>query len=429
MLEVQDATGHVGQTSAVIRVADTTAPTGTPTFDAVINEGGRASFWSLVFVDNDNTFEQTRTDVWSFDEFGLWIELQGKEASHIFAKAGTFVVHLAVTDASGNTFATSFEVLVRDTTPPWITVFSPEEGALVPERNVVVTGHFEPGAMLYINGVAIDNLGSFAERVALAEGTNVVSFEVRDAAGNSITRHVGLTVDSSLPTIMVDAPPAGAVTGLTTLRIVGHVQDATAVVLTVAGVQVLVAAGGLFTVDVQLLEGANLLQLVAVDAAGHRTVVGFSVTRDTRAPQTLAGVIGAEAKDGVLTTGAASVDLAGAAEAGTSLQLCTQFASASPVCTPVTVGADGTFRVPVALEQGATTTITLKSTDAAGNEATQTFAVAQVVGAVTGPGAWAWDAALVASLALLGAAVVLMWRRRFRGTASEAAPEGTDEES
>ncbi len=423
-LAVGDAAGHLAQTSSTILVADTTAPTGVPTYDAAIDEGGRASFWSITFVDNDPTFDLTRSDVWTFDEFGQWVELAGKEASHIFAKAGTFVVNLAVLDASGNAFTTSFEVLVRDTTVPWITLFSPEEGQLVSERSVVLTGHFEPGTLLYINGVAIDNLGSFAERVALVEGPNTVNFEVRDPAGNHITRTLHLTVDSTPPQVTVDAPQADAVTNAFTVRLTGHVQDASDVVLTVAGTEVPVSSGGGFIVDVPLAEGANLVQLVAVDAAGHRSVVGFSVARDTRAPTPLAAVSGAEAKGGVLATTASSVDLAGYAEAGTALTLCVPSGTGATNCTPVAVAADGSFHVPVPLAPGATTTFALRASDAAGNVATQTFEVSRAAAVVDqGVSAWVWGGGFLAVAATVGAALGLMWRRRSRPTPALTHPE------
>lgn len=64
---------------------------------------------------------------------------------------GTTVVHLAAHDAAGNTATASFNVTVRDTTPPVITSVTPSTATLWPPNHAMVA--------VSINAVATDNVG------------------------------------------------------------------------------------------------------------------------------------------------------------------------------------------------------------------------------------------------------------------------------
>ncbi len=426
-LSVQDAAGLTSRATWSVRVRDTTAPTGTAQWSGPINEGARATFSSAGFTDNDPTFADTRLDLWTFDEHGVYVELRGSSVSQIFATPGTYTISLSVVDAAGNAYTQTHDLVVKDTTAPWLTVFSPGDGTLLNTREAVVTGHFEPGALLSINGVTVDNLGSFAERVTLVEGANVVTFQVKDAAGNTVTQTLALRVDSLAPVVSVTTPADGALTHQTSVRVEGRVSDASGVTLSVNGVMRPVAGDGTFWAVVPLAEGANVIEILATDAAGNQRLFTQDIVRDTKAPAALLRLEGAPLVDGVPTTSASAVDIVGRVETGTLVELSIEYGGGVADTTAVAVAEDGSFRTSVPLAPGSTTWFTVKTTDRAGNSVSEVFHVAQVGAVAQGPDTLARGALAVGLVALAGGLAVMAMRRRGRQPVDSGEPQEPQE--
>lgn len=132
-----------------------------------------------VTVASDGTFSATRTLV-----------------------EGTNAFTIAATDDEGNA-----DVVVRsvvlDTTPPALTLLTPADGATTSAPTVTVSGTTEAGATLVVNGivVAVASDGTFSFELALHEGSNVVTANATDAAGNSRVVSLDVTYTNPLPAL------------------------------------------------------------------------------------------------------------------------------------------------------------------------------------------------------------------------------------
>jgi len=80
--------------------------------------------------------------------------------------------------------------LLRDETPPFVTLLSPEDGEIVTTSEAALVGESEPGAQLSLNGerVPVAENGRFATTIEATEGANSVRIEAIDAAGNRTER-------------------------------------------------------------------------------------------------------------------------------------------------------------------------------------------------------------------------------------------------
>jgi peptide/nickel transport system substrate-binding protein len=120
-----------------------------------------------------------------------------------------FAIHTNVTGWDVNPFGqehvfniVDVDLLTEEPTPepPALSITSPEEGAVVSEPTVVVTGVTDPGAAVVVNGllVAVDATGAFELTVALVGGVNEISATATDDMGET-TMSVNVTYDSPVP--------------------------------------------------------------------------------------------------------------------------------------------------------------------------------------------------------------------------------------
>lgn len=81
-----------------------------------------------------------------------------------------------------------------DTTPPPLTITSPEEGASFDEKTVTFVGTTEPGARVFAGPYEADvsSTGEWQIILVLREGSNLARFDARDDAGNE--SHAAVTV-------------------------------------------------------------------------------------------------------------------------------------------------------------------------------------------------------------------------------------------
>jgi RHS repeat-associated protein len=96
-------------------------------------------------------------------------------------------IQMIATDFVGNSTIISRSVCL-DTIPPTIKITSPQNGALVYDSVITLTGTIsdETGVLLFANGMAAINgsSGTFAVRVPLISGKNIIAIETTDEAGN-----------------------------------------------------------------------------------------------------------------------------------------------------------------------------------------------------------------------------------------------------
>jgi hypothetical protein len=173
-------------------------------------------------VDTFATSEQMRAAVFSSGELGdtshtLTIEVSGDKHA---LSSGTVVV----VDAFEITPGVATPV---DTTPPTVTITSPQAGAAIPSgiiiRSVALDNVAVAGVRFVVDGVAIgDELPTAPYAMAwdtstIAEGAHTLSAIARDAAGNTRSATISVRVDRTAPTVtlmphLTTAPLAGIAT-------------------------------------------------------------------------------------------------------------------------------------------------------------------------------------------------------------------------
>lgn len=264
---------------------------------------------------------------------------------------------IAATDAAGNTTTVS-RTVIRDTAPPALTVVQPVNGTITKQDTILIQGTATDSSAVTvtINGttVSVGGSGQFSYQLPLVEGTNVLSIVATDAAGNASSATRSVIKDSRAPTLTIVHPTDGMFTKQDTTLVEGTVADSTAVTLTLNGIAVSVAGNGQFSYQFPLVEGANVLSIVATDAAGNASTVTRSVIKDSKAPTLTV----ADPASGLITR-QSSVVVDGSVSDSTAVTMTING-------TPVTIGVNGAFSYVFLLSQGRNN-ITVAATDAAGN--------------------------------------------------------------
>jgi hypothetical protein len=112
----------------------------------------------------------------------------------------------------------------KDTTAPVITITAPADGVKVNAAAQTITGTVTDNETLAsgvrevkitLNSVEVysntaqDNV-SFSQAVTLAEGSNTITVDAKDFAGNTQTRTITVILDTSAPTISIDSAVQGS---------------------------------------------------------------------------------------------------------------------------------------------------------------------------------------------------------------------------
>src|SRR2546428_585276 len=278
---------------------------------------------------------------------------------------GGHTVLVQAGDFAGNIATTSWSFTV-DTSGPVLDILAPAPGFATSSSSVTVQGRTERSATVTVasSSVSVDDTGAFSAIVALADGANVIDVTAVDANGNTARTSITVIRDSAAPSISVLRSSAGVLTNKDLTVISGVVSEAAS--LTVAGIPATVRADGSFEMPVALVEGANTLKLVAVDAAGNQGSGSLTVTRDSTPPAVTVDALPTEVSS-------ATVTVSGTVESTIT------FVTVNG--QPVTV-TNGRYSASVALSFGSNV-IFVEATDAAGNRATTSTAVSYVPQGVT----------------------------------------------
>ncbi len=204
---------------------------------------------------------------------------------------GPVVIALDADDASGNSAETLRRRVVVDSVAPSVVVTSPVDGVVVDTPDLTVAGrvadaHPPTSVRVGDREVPLSADGSFTLALTLAaEGSHSIAVEAIDAAGNAQTATLTVTFDSGVPTIVLDPPLPPELFGRTARKIVvaGRVDRAGSSV-TVAG-EAARLDGLSFSRELRLDEGANEIEVVAVDPAGKEARVELSVAWYRKRPK------------------------------------------------------------------------------------------------------------------------------------------------
>ncbi len=289
----------------------------------------------------------------------------GQFTTQINLAEGLNTVTVVATDAASNTSTVTREI-IRDTTPPALIVSQPAGDVVTKEAAYAVTGNVTDSTALTvtINGTPVSpgTNGDFTFNAVLVEGSNTILIIATDAVGNTSSVSRKIVRDSTPPTLTVTSPSTGMVTTANTVTVNGTVFDSTAVTITANGTPLPVNGDGSFTGQVPIMEGTNVITVVATDAVGNTSTITQSVIRDTAPP-----VLTLSTPSDNTVTRDTSAAVSGTVTDSTSITLLVNGA-------PVTPGPTGSFTTSVPLTEGVNT-VTVSATDAAGNSITVTRSI------------------------------------------------------
>ncbi|MBM4335598.1 MAG: hypothetical protein FJ108_06755 [Deltaproteobacteria bacterium] len=256
------------------------------------------------------------------------------------------------TNSSG--FASTAVSVTLDTTPPVVILSAPADGGGTGASSVNVTGTVADASAISsftVNGTAATLTdGAYTMTLALVVGENPITATATDAAGNTGSAAISVT-RATPPTIAIDAPATGLLTGQSPIAVTGTVSGTAPLVVNVNGVAAAVT-GASFSASVPLEEGANAVFATATNIGGSDSA-SVSVTLDTIPP----GVTIAAPANGAVFSSTPQV------VAGTVLD-------ASPITALSIAGSSAlpanSFTRAIDLQSGLNP-IAVEATDAAGN--------------------------------------------------------------
>ena len=203
---------------------------------------------------------------------------------------GRFEVTLVASDQAGNSSEAVAAVLV-DHLPPQVQLSEPRQGTIVSQRSVLLKGRVEDARPkgLWINSKPVDLLeaGRFEARVALeTEGEQTILLEAEDANGlRSPPLTLTLSLDTTPPQLVVEAPATALLSSTTLVRLRGRVTDThPPTSVQVEERELPLGPDGHFMVELTLSEGKHLVELRCADQAGNSAHHLQTVICDTTPP-------------------------------------------------------------------------------------------------------------------------------------------------
>ncbi len=197
---------------------------------------------------------------------------------------GSNIVQLVATDPAGNLNTLEREIVLV-TEPPEITVSEPINDEWTNESIVNVAGAVPAGASLKVNGqeATVAEDGTFQREVILQEGDNILRIEATDDVGNVATQELILHRKTTPPGLELNVED-NAVFQQSEVQLNGKTEPGA--VVTVAGQAVTVSPLGEFQTTVNLVDGQNLLDVVAQDQAGNVTRLQRRLNFQVTPPET-----------------------------------------------------------------------------------------------------------------------------------------------
>lgn len=267
--------------------------------------------------------------------------------------------------------------IFRDLIAPLISILKPADDSLTNNnRPIIEIGYNDSGIgvdgetlRLFVNANEVVTQCETANDgakctlgVALPEGLNALSAEVKDYAGNASEKtQIYVRVDTYPPVINVSAPAQDFYTNKADVAITGTISEPATV--TLAGKSVTLGPQNTFNYPATLIEGTNSFKITATDLAGNSSTYTLSGTLDTVPPQpAVSGLITVTLEGNLATITGAS----GSAEPGSWITIVNATTGAS---VTVRVAADGSFTAQLASTAG--DSLIIKVSDKAGNTAAQ----------------------------------------------------------
>ncbi|WP_285859169.1 S8 family peptidase [Bhargavaea ginsengi] len=176
-----------------------------------------------------------------------------------------------------------------EVTTPAIT--SPSDGQLTNEADITVEGTASATTEIRLdnNGeevgtATVGDDGKFSFDLTLAEGENTfTATSLLDGRETGVSAPVTVTLDTALPELTIDSPADGEKTNRETVTVQGSVSDANLDWVEVNG-QKADVRDGKYSKRILLDNGANLIEVVAQDAAGNQATESVTIQANYDAP-------------------------------------------------------------------------------------------------------------------------------------------------
>lgn len=246
-------------------------PTASPTNQLSVTLSGSKHTNSYLYINRQRTDISYPSPSWSYT-----LPLQ----------EGNNSILIFTLDSSGTQSESVTADIVRDTTPPNLTVSAIPTQSYTNNSTFNVSGTVQYAnlAQLTVNGnaVAVTPSGTFSTAIGLQEGENTVNVVATDLAGNTTTDSRTVYLDGTAPVITIDSPTDLSYTKTTPLTVTGSLDHTGTV--TVAGVPAAIS-GTNFSANVDLSQGLNTIDVVATDLAQNVSHAKRTVILDTISPE------------------------------------------------------------------------------------------------------------------------------------------------
>jgi hypothetical protein len=201
------------------------------------------------------------------------------------ATDGAVTLTAIASDAAGNTATTATSVTV-DSVAPVLRITAPAPGSNTNAAAIHVTGTVDDATAVTVTvaGVVVPVVASqFSYDVVADEGDATIAAVATDAAGNTATASVTVTVDRSAPSVAIVAPVSGAFVKGPAVSITGTVADLALASVDVNGIRAVVSSGA-FTADVPVSDGDVTIAATASDRAGNTATASTNIVVDSVPP-------------------------------------------------------------------------------------------------------------------------------------------------
>ncbi|MDA8017398.1 MAG: Ig-like domain-containing protein, partial [Thermoanaerobaculia bacterium] len=211
------------------------------------------------------------------------------------SSAGSHELGVTVTSAAGQS-SSQLLIFTIDSQAPSLTVVSPAAGTVSQSAEVTLRGTADGARWVRVSGPGLTSdlatlyAGDWSlGPVTLVEGANTFTVVAEAANGLSSEQVHSLELDTTIPTLSIASPAAGALVGDLSLTVSGSASDSNLARVTVNGAEAtLTGASGQTRTwlihQVAVQEGPQTLQIHAEDTAGHRAERTLELVVDTTAP-------------------------------------------------------------------------------------------------------------------------------------------------
>lgn len=206
------------------------------------------------------------------------------------------------------------------------------------------------GSVLYGNVTSPSTTGTVTINGRLEGKVTADRFTINSGAVLKIIQQG----DTTPPVITVQQPVDGLVTNSAQLTVSGTYSDESQTMIVVNGAPATIQ-GNTFTATVMLNEGSNSINIIATDAAGNQSNVSRAVVRDSIAP-----IISVQQPSDYSYTNASQISVFGTIDDVTATAVTVNN-------NPVALNGSS-FNSSISLVNEGTNTITIRATDAAGNQ-------------------------------------------------------------